>query len=123
MSNIRCKMKVENVEVVKSDDTIKYERIALSAVTSGSKENKEFSKFTPFAKFDIQIDNPNAFGKLLMNQEYYIDLIPVSLSNPKDKPDSEKSQCNDCFDGQHCNGKVKECDYPCCSKNPNPKQN
>lgn len=75
---LRCKLRV--VEVLhqkKEDGSTSQERVKLSAVYSGSDENKTFSKYTPQANLDIYIDNPSAFGKLSSGHEFYVDFTPA----------------------------------------------
>lgn len=40
-------------------------------------ENFKFAKATPSVNVNAVIDNPNAFGKIQPNKEYYLDWIPV----------------------------------------------
>jgi hypothetical protein len=78
---LRAKMRVGEVLHSKNaDGTTDQERVKLHAVTSGSAENKEFSKWTPAATFEIYISNPEAFGKLSSGHEFYVDFTPA----PKD---------------------------------------
>jgi len=70
--NIRAKMYVTSVS--KAGET---ENINLSAVCSGSEENKQFAKYTPCASVNISIDNPSAQGVLTQGKEFYVDFIPA----------------------------------------------
>ena len=81
MSNaiLRCKMKVSEVLQVKENDgSISQERVKLSAVYGNTEENKQWSKWTPAANFEIYINNPEAFGKLSSGHEFFVDFIPVN---------------------------------------------
>lgn len=76
---LRCKMRVAEVLHVQNDKgETETERVKLWAVTSGSEENKQFSKWTPAASFEISISNPAAFGKLSRGHEFYVDFIPAA---------------------------------------------
>jgi hypothetical protein len=79
-SIVRCKMRVSEVAQVKnSDGTTQYEKVNLAAVYGAEgTENAERSKWTPSASFEIQISNPNAFGKLSSGHEYYVDFTPAA---------------------------------------------
>jgi hypothetical protein len=69
---IRAKMYVVNI--TRNGGT---EQIRLGAVTSGSEENKSFSKATPSASVDIAIDNPGAQNQFQQGKEYYVDFTPA----------------------------------------------
>ena len=50
----------------------------LSAVYgTGETENAKWTKWTPSASFDIQINNPDAMGKLSKGHEYFVDFTPA----------------------------------------------
>jgi hypothetical protein len=50
-------------------------KVELLPVINGNDENKEFWKYTPSGKIEMQIDNPAAFGKFEVGKEYYVDFI------------------------------------------------
>jgi hypothetical protein len=78
-SVLRCKVRVSEVlHQKKSDGSTEQERVKLSAVYDGSEENKQWSKWTPYALFELSISNPHAFGKLSSGHEFYIDFTPAS---------------------------------------------
>lgn len=78
MSVLRCKVRVNTVYHAKNaDGTTDHEVVKLTAVYSGSEENKQWSKWTPSASFELQINNPEAFGKLSNGHEFYVDFIPA----------------------------------------------
>lgn len=75
---LRCKVRVSEVLHVKeSDGTTNQERVKLCAVYDGSEENKQWSKWTPSANFELYINNAAAFGKLSNGHEFYIDFTPA----------------------------------------------
>jgi hypothetical protein len=79
MSVMRCKMRVSEVLHSKNaDGTTNQERVKLQAVsgTEGS-DNAQWSKWTPFANFEISINNPNAFNQLSAGHEFYVDFTPA----------------------------------------------
>lgn len=49
----------------------------LEAVMSGSPENEEFFKYTPFGRLQLGIVNPPAFDQLEEGKDYYIDISPA----------------------------------------------
>ena len=80
MSNpvIRCKMRVNTVTHNKNaDGSTESENVNLSAVYGDTPENKDWSKWTPNASFNITINNPSAFNKLSKGHEFYVDFTPV----------------------------------------------
>lgn len=79
-SVVRCKMRVSEVSQVKNPDgTTQYEKVKLSAVYGQEgTENAEWSKWTPSANFEIQISNPNAYGKLSSGHEFFVDFTPAA---------------------------------------------
>lgn len=77
-SVMRCKVRVGEVLHAKNPDgSTSSERVKLYAASSGSEENKQWSKFTPVANFELYINNPAAFGKLSSGHEFYVDFTPV----------------------------------------------
>lgn len=76
---LRCKMRVAEVlQVREGDGSISQERVKLQAVYGNTEENKQWSKYTPFAEFSISISNTEAFGKLSSGHEFFVDFTPVS---------------------------------------------
>ena len=76
---LRCKMRVQSVLLSKNDKgEIESEQVKLSAVYgTGETENAKWTKWTPSASFDIQINNPDAMGKLSKGHEYFVDFTPA----------------------------------------------
>jgi hypothetical protein len=75
---LRLKCVVTSVKSVAQADGEKYqEEVGLSAVSSGSESNKQWSKWTPCANISMSISNPAAFGKVLPGQFFFVDLIPT----------------------------------------------
>lgn len=80
-SILRCKVWVQRVTQDKeADGNTASETVELRAVYDNSPENKEWSKWTPSAEFRLQINNPNAFGKLAKGHEFYLDFTPCGKS-------------------------------------------
>lgn len=81
-ATIRAKVRVDSVEQDGgvSDKPKTYERISGMAVYSEDKqsENYSFSQATPHLSFQMTINNPAAFDKLVAGREYYLDFIPVT---------------------------------------------
>ena len=74
---LRCKMRVEEVtHCLNGLGEVESESVKLCAVTSGSAENEQFSKWTPSASFNIFITNPSAFNKLFKGHEFFVDFTP-----------------------------------------------
>jgi hypothetical protein len=49
--------------------------VKLHAVTDGSKENKEFFKWTPCGVLDMATINDEAAKEFIVGKQYYIDII------------------------------------------------
>jgi hypothetical protein len=67
----------EVLHVKEPDGSTSQERVKLCAVYGDSPENKEWSKWTPSASFDIYISNPAAFGQLSSGHEFIVDFTPA----------------------------------------------
>lgn len=52
--------------------------LAFEPVTTGSKENDEFFKWTPWGKIEIGTINPDAAMAYKVGGEYYVDFTPAS---------------------------------------------
>jgi hypothetical protein len=72
MKTIRAKMFVNSIEKQNGS-----EQTHLTAVYSGSDENKSFSAATPSASLNISISNPAAQGFFVQGKEYYLDFTPA----------------------------------------------
>jgi hypothetical protein len=98
MATIRAKFRVETVEDMRylrypakgegepDTEPKKYgERVVFHAVYSPDPddENRAFWESTPSGRLEMQINNPTAFGRFVVNQEYYLDF---SLARDVDKP-------------------------------------
>ncbi|SPF77031.1 hypothetical protein ALP8811_02052 [Aliiroseovarius pelagivivens] len=74
-------MRVLSVEEQKgSDEEIMGEILKMTAVSksegydeTGDDENNTYAKWSPSASFEIDIRNPNLFGKFVVDQEFYVD--------------------------------------------------
>lgn len=76
---LRCKMRVSEVLQLKEPDgSISQERVKLQAVYGDTPENKDWSKWTPNASFEIYINNPQAFGHLSSGHEYFVDFTSAA---------------------------------------------
>lgn len=52
-------------------------QVALTAVVSGSEENKSFSRWTPAGSLNLTISDESAAGALFeVGREYYLDISP-----------------------------------------------
>lgn len=49
-------------------------KVVLAPVIGGSDENKEFWKYTPAGKLELNIDNPDAFKQFEEMGEFYVTL-------------------------------------------------
>ena len=77
-ATLRLKMSVQSVKSSCDGQGAKVsEEIVLAAVygEEGS-ANRQWSKWTPAANLTMQINNPEAFGRVLPGQFLFVDLIP-----------------------------------------------
>lgn len=72
MANIRAKFLVS--EVIQ---TIPGGKIKLMPVTSGSPENEQFFKWTPYGQIEIGTINPEVIKQFEPGKEFYIDFTAV----------------------------------------------
>ncbi len=73
MNKIRAKFYCNNIEAF---PTAKQKVVKLRAVTSGSEENKSFSKYTPSGLLELNIsDETPAVDFFQPGEEYYLDII------------------------------------------------
>ncbi len=76
---MRCKMRVKAVKHTEDrDGKIDAEFVTLHAVygEDGS-ENAQWSKWTPSGAIELLVNNPDAFGLLPVDREFYIDFTPA----------------------------------------------
>lgn len=79
MPTLRCKMRVQSVShYLNEDGSTSQEEVNLAAVYGAEgTDNAQWSKWTPSANFKITINNPEAFNKLSMGHEFYVDFTPA----------------------------------------------
>ncbi len=71
---VRAKFKVESVTKFEGNSA----KAVLRAVTSGSKENETFFRYTPTASIELQTINPEAAAQFEPGKEMYVDFTPVT---------------------------------------------
>jgi hypothetical protein len=75
---LRAKMRVESVlRNVEPDGSTSFELVKLRAVYGNNEENSKWSKWTPSGTLEIQINNPEAYGKLSNGHEFFVDFTPA----------------------------------------------
>lgn len=80
---LRCKFRVSSVKHTAGQDGERTnEEFEAMAVYAETGENKVWSKATPSGNLKLYITNPEAFDRLRVGTEFYLDLIPV----PKEEP-------------------------------------
>ncbi len=67
--SVRAKFKCESKTL-----TVNGAQVTLVPVTTGSKENEEFFKYTPYGKLEVGIINVEAAKQFEPGKEYYIDI-------------------------------------------------
>lgn len=51
------------------------EQVKFGVVTTGSKENETFSKFTPSGSLDLTITNEELLGHFKVDKEYFVNIV------------------------------------------------
>lgn len=69
ISTVKAKFAVTGVNRLQGSEIV-----TAIPVTSGSEENKSFSKFTPSGKLEMYITNENLFGWFQPGEELYLDI-------------------------------------------------
>lgn len=69
---VRAKMTCESKEVANTGDRDAY-NIVLVPVTGGSDENKQFYRWTPSGKIELNTINATAAGEFEVGHSYYVD--------------------------------------------------
>ena len=70
---IKAKFKVQSVTQFEGSQLI-----SAQPVTTGSEENKSFSRWTPSGKLEMTInDGTRAFDALKPGQEFYMEITPI----------------------------------------------
>jgi hypothetical protein len=70
---VRAKFVVDKI----SKTRYGYGEIALSPVTGGSEENKQFWQYTPSGSISLNVTNNAALEKFEIGKEYYVDFSPT----------------------------------------------
>jgi hypothetical protein len=70
---VRAKFRCASIE----HGSVTLYAVTLYAVTSGSEEDKSWSKYTPSGQLTMQIDNPPALAQFAVGDEYYLDFSPA----------------------------------------------
>lgn len=65
---VKAKFEVESVTAYRGDQV----NVTLRACTTGSEENKDWSKYTPNGKIEMTITNPDASAQFQPGHEFYI---------------------------------------------------
>ena len=74
---VRAKFRVDEVAATVSGSTVR-----MSAVTSGSEENKTFFKWTPSAQLSMGTVNVDAAAEFKPGDEFYVDFTKAEKVTP-----------------------------------------
>lgn len=81
MSNatLRLKMSISSLKkVADNEGNVSAEEITLSCVYGKEgTANAQWSKWTPSGQLTFTVNNPDAFGKVLPGQFFFVDLVPT----------------------------------------------
>ena len=69
---MRAKFKIDNIIQTEHSETL-----VMSAVTNGTPEDNTFSKWTPAAKLEMSITNPDLMGTFKPGERFYLDFTKV----------------------------------------------
>ncbi len=75
MTTMRAKLKVESVLKTEYGEQVKMVAVCKNTPypADGSDEDNTYASFTPAASLEINIRNPNLYGKIVPGQKYYCD--------------------------------------------------
>jgi hypothetical protein len=76
--SVRAKFKLDSYETSLQSDAEECRTLKFSAVCSGSEENKQFFKYTPYGQITLGTVNKTAWEKFELGKEYYLDFIPAN---------------------------------------------
>lgn len=74
---VRCKMKVESIELAVGGESGRGGTVRLYPVINGSVENEQFYKYTPGGSLVLSTINEAAISQFSLGQEFYVDLTPA----------------------------------------------
>lgn len=69
---VRAKFKVDE-----TSKNVYNEKVILSPVSSGSRENEDFFKTTPSGKIELWVKNPEVMKQFEVGKQFYIDFTAV----------------------------------------------
>lgn len=72
---VRGKFQVQSVTTHSWNPNAKT--VKLHAVSTGSKENESWAKYTPSGTIEMLIENPPAADQLAIGKEFYVDFTPA----------------------------------------------
>lgn len=75
--SVRAKFKCETVTLNQAGAVV-----TLFPVTSGSKENESFFKWTPGGKIELATINKDAVPMFVPGKEYYVDFSTTEITEP-----------------------------------------
>jgi len=80
MSKMRAKMRISSVNRTEYGETLKMNAVAKVEAYSedGSDEDNTFAKFTPSADLEMQVNNPDLWGKFTPGDYYYLDFTQAN---------------------------------------------
>ncbi len=72
---MRAKMRVVNVKKHGNAEEVEFMAVTPNEgyPEDGTDENNTYALWTPSAELNMYITNPNLFGKIEINQEFYLD--------------------------------------------------
>lgn len=77
--NVRAKFRVDSVVSYEGE----AKTVNLRAINDNStEENRRFTKYTPYGKAEVTIDNPAIIGEFWPGREFYLDFVPVPEEVP-----------------------------------------
>lgn len=78
--SVRAKFRVESKVVNEGGDEAGTGAVTLVAVTSGSKENDDFFRYTPSGRLQMGLVNVAALAQFEIGDEFYIDFTKAGVN-------------------------------------------
>ncbi|CAL4868227.1 hypothetical protein MMA231_02502 [Asticcacaulis sp. MM231] len=78
MPKMRAKLQLNSITKYTGSEQLNFNAVAASRYPEdGSDEDNTYAKFSPSAKVEIMVANPELIGKFTVGEKYYVDFTPA----------------------------------------------
>lgn len=80
MSKMRAKMRLSQIQKFETSERLHFNAVGKSGSypADGADEDNTYAKYSPDAKFEIQVANPALLGTFEVGETYYVDFTKAS---------------------------------------------